>query len=148
MFGPVLGVVFLGSCSTWVLLFGEGEEEFAGGGAVSDGGGLVESEDDGQVQRVGAVGEGFVELAVHAESFEGGRALAKWRGERVVADGSGVRRGLFVDDQVWVGGVGPAPAAVGQPVGEQAVGELVERSGQAGDGQTPVAQVDVAGLST
>jgi hypothetical protein len=79
-----------------VLLFGGGEEEFSGGGAVLDGGGLVESEYDGQVQWVGAVGEGFVELAVHAEGFEGGRAPAKRRAQRVVADGAGVRRGLFV----------------------------------------------------
>jgi hypothetical protein len=79
----------LGSWSTWVLLFGGGEEKFPGGGAVSDGGGLVESEDDGQVQGVGAVGEGFVELAVNAESFEGCRAAVKWRGERVIADGAG-----------------------------------------------------------
>src|SRR5262249_51365059 len=122
------------------------EEEFAGGGAVSDGGGVVESEDDGQVERVGAVGEGFVELAVYAEGFEGGRTPAKWRGERVVADGAGVRRGLFVDEQVWVGGVGPVLVAVGQPVGEQAVGELVERPGESGDGQALVAQVDVVEL--
>jgi hypothetical protein len=74
-------------------------------------------------------------LAVHAEGFESGRAPAKGCGERVVADGVGVQRGLLVDDQVRVGAVGPALSAVGQPVAQQVVGELVEWSGQAGDGQ-------------
>ncbi|QIZ37753.1 hypothetical protein [Saccharopolyspora sp. ASAGF58] len=47
-------------------------QEITGGGAVSDGGGLVEPEHGGQVERVGAVGEGFVELTIDAQGFEGG----------------------------------------------------------------------------
>ena len=62
----------MGSCSTLrAVLFDWGAQELPGGLAVSDGCGLVESEDDGQVERVWAVGERFVELPVDAEGFEG-----------------------------------------------------------------------------
>lgn len=39
---------------------------------MADGGLLVEPEHDGQVQRVGPVSQGFLELPVDAQSFEGG----------------------------------------------------------------------------
>lgn len=90
-----------GSCSS-----AGGLEDLSRGCAVSDRCGLVESEHDGQMERVGAVGERFVELTVDAQGFQGGGSAAEWRGERVVADGSDGRGGLFVDDQVRVGVLG------------------------------------------
>ena len=58
--------------------------------------------------------------------------------------GPGGHGGLLVDDQVRVGGAGPAAAAVLQPGQEQACGQVIERAGPAGDDQPPVAEVDVA----
>lgn len=48
------------------MFLGWGLEDLSRGCAVSDRCGLVESEHDGQVERVGAVGERFVELTVDA----------------------------------------------------------------------------------
>jgi hypothetical protein len=59
-----------------VVLFGGGRQELAGDGGVLDGGGVVDAEHGGEVQGVGAVGEGFLELPVDAEPFEGGREAA------------------------------------------------------------------------
>ena len=65
-------------------------------------------------------------------------------GQPVLADGPGGHGGLLVDDQVRVGGAGPAAAAVLQPGQEQAPGQVVERAGPARDDQPPAAEVDVA----
>ena len=65
-------------------------------------------------------------------------------GQPVLADGPGGHGGLLVDDQVRVGGAGPAAAAVGQPGQEQVPGQVVERAGRARDDQPPAAQVGVA----
>ena len=43
---------------------------------VLDGGAVVDAEHGGEVQRVGAAGEGFLELPVDAEPFEGGGEAA------------------------------------------------------------------------
>ena len=43
-----------------------GLQELAGDGRVLDGGGVVDAEHGGEVQRVGAAGEGFLELPVDA----------------------------------------------------------------------------------
>jgi len=59
-----------------VVLFGGGVQELAGDGRVLDGGGVVDPEHGGEVQGVGAAGEGFLELPVDAEPFEGGREAA------------------------------------------------------------------------
>ena len=58
------------------MLFGGGLQELAGDGRVLDGGGVVDPEHGGEVQGVGAAGEGFLELPVDAEPFEGGRQAA------------------------------------------------------------------------
>jgi hypothetical protein len=68
MGGPVLGFAGAGGA----VLFGGGLQEVAGDGRVLDGGGVVDSEHGGEVQGVGVVGEGFFELPVDAEPFEGG----------------------------------------------------------------------------
>ena len=58
------------------MLFGGGFLELARDGGVFDGGGVVDPEHGGEVQGVGAAGEGFLELPVDAEPFEGGRQAA------------------------------------------------------------------------
>ena len=99
------------------------------GVAVSDGGGLVEAEHGGEVERVGAVGEGLVELPVDAQGFQGGGSAAEWRGERVLADGPGGRGGLLVDDQVRVGGVA-ASGCVGRRASRSASRWVSSSSGR------------------
>lgn len=49
---------------------------------------LVDVEDEGEVERVGAVGEGLFELAVDAESYEGGGEVASGPGGPELAGGS------------------------------------------------------------
>src|SRR6266566_2238715 len=56
-----------------VVLLGGGLQELAGDGRVLDGGGVVDPEYGGEVEGVGAAGEGFLELPVDAKAFEGGR---------------------------------------------------------------------------
>src|SRR5260221_8909100 len=58
-----------------------------GDGRVADGGGVVDPEYRGEVQRVGAAGEGFVELPVDPEALEGGGQSAAGFGQPVLADG-------------------------------------------------------------
>jgi hypothetical protein len=54
---------------------------------VADGGGGVESEYGGEMQRVGAMCQGFFELAVDAEPFDGGVQAAAWYPAHVVLTG-------------------------------------------------------------
>src|SRR5271166_6835967 len=72
----------------------------------------LDSEHGGQVQGVGAVGEGFLELAVDSQALEGGGETAATLGQPVLADRPGGHCGLLVEDQVRVGGDGPAAGAV------------------------------------
>ncbi len=125
------------------MLLGGGLQELACDGRVLDGGGVVDPEHGGEVERAGAVGEGFLELPVDAKPFEGGGEAAACLGQPVLADRPGGHGGLLVDDQVRVGGAGPAAAAVLQPGQEQAFGQVVERAGPARNDQPPVAGVDV-----
>jgi hypothetical protein len=53
-----------------------GLQELPGDGRVAEGGGVVESEHGGEVQGVGAVGEGFLELPVDSQAFQGGGKAA------------------------------------------------------------------------
>lgn len=62
-------------------------QELPCGGCVADGGAVVDAEDGGQVQRVGVVGEGFFELAVDAQPFQGG-GLSAQAGQPGAADGA------------------------------------------------------------
>src|SRR6266851_4304405 len=135
---------FAGACG--VVLLGGGFHELTGDGGIADGGGVVDPEHGGEVQRVGAAGEGFVELPVDPEPLEGGGQPAAGSGQPVLADGPGGHGGLLVDDQVRVGGARPPVAAVLEPGQEQVAGQVIERAGPAGDGQLPVAEVDVAGV--
>lgn len=67
-------------------------------------------------------------------------------GEPVPADRPQLVGGLIVDEQVRVGGVGPAGSAVVEPFQQQTVGEFVEWSDVGCDGKAPVAEVDVVEL--
>jgi hypothetical protein len=81
-----------------VLLLGEGDQEGSGVLGVADGGLGVEAEHRCQVQGVGAVGEGFLELPIDTEPFQGRGVAAEFLlGEEEPADRAGARRGLLVE---------------------------------------------------
>jgi hypothetical protein len=127
-------VLFLGCCL----------EELPGGLGVADGGLGVEAEHGGQVQRVWSPGESLLELAIDAQAVEGrGLAAELLLGKEERADRTGRRRRLLVDEQVRVRGARPAGAPVVEPFQQDPMGELVDRADAAGDGESPVAEVDV-----
>ena len=104
----------------------------------------VKAEHRRQVQRVRPAGEGFLELPVDAEPFQGGGLSAQGcAGEVDGADRSGSVRAHLVDQQVGVGGAWPAGVPVAEPFEQDLAGELVDGAGSAADGQPPVAEVDV-----
>src|SRR5260370_14964444 len=120
-----------------------GVQELPGDVRVPDRVCVVDPEHGGEVERVGTAGEGFLELPVDAETLEGGGQAAAGFGQPVLADGPGGHGGLLVDDQVRVGGARPPVAAVLVPAQQQAAGQVIERPDPAGNGQSPVADVDV-----
>jgi len=126
------GVLFLG---------GRGEER-AGGVGVADGGLGIETEEQGEVERVTAAGEGFFEDPVHSQPFQGGGLPVEDERGALAAGWRGGQGGLVVDEQVRVGGVGPAGLTMAKPVAEQPVGE-VERAGSSADDDAAVAEIDV-----
>ncbi len=74
-----------------------GLEELLGGCGVADCGLVAEPEYRGQVQRVGSVGDGFVELPVDVESLQGCSEAPERFGEPYSARWPGRRRGDPVD---------------------------------------------------
>src|SRR5258708_24500125 len=94
------------------VLLGGGFQELTGDGRVADGGGVVDPEHGGQVQRVAAAGEGFVELPVDPEALEGCGQSAAGSGEPVLAHCPGGHGGLLGGDQ-GRGGGGRPPAPAG-----------------------------------
>ncbi|MGR6319949.1 hypothetical protein Q2K19_26140 [Micromonospora soli] len=77
-------------------------DEFSGVGRASDGGSFADPEDGGQVQRVGAGGDGFLELPVDAQSFEGAGQAAQ------VQDRARLARGEEPDESPRASGVANA----------------------------------------
>jgi hypothetical protein len=75
-------------------VFGGGVQELPGGGGVADGGGVVDAEHGGEVERVGAAGEGLVELPVDPQPLEGRVQAAECCGEPVLAHRADAHRGL------------------------------------------------------
>ncbi|MFI1285184.1 hypothetical protein ACH4U5_31250 [Streptomyces sp. NPDC020858] len=136
----------MGTWRTRWIGFEVGLEKLPGGVRVADGGLLVDSEDEREVERVGAVGEGLFELTVDTEPFECGGEVAGGPGGPELAGRAEFDGGLLGDQQVGVGRVRPAVAAVIEPVQDRSVGEVVERADVAADGDAPVAQVDVVQL--
>jgi hypothetical protein len=126
-----------------VVFLGRRDEQLPGVLGVTDGGLGIKAEHGGQVQRVGAAGEGFLELPVDAEPFRRGGLPSQCRlGEVAGADRTGAVGAVLVDQQVRVGRGGPAGAPVGEPLEQDLAGELIERAGPAADDDPPVAQVD------
>ncbi|MFJ9683787.1 hypothetical protein ACIRP2_38105 [Streptomyces sp. NPDC101194] len=72
------------------------------------------------------MGEGLFELAVDAEPFEGGGEVAGGPGGPEFAGRAEFDSGLLGDQQVGVGRVRPAVAAVVEPVQDSLEGEVVE----------------------
>ena len=79
-------VLVLGFAGTGAEAFGGGVQELACDGRVADGGGVVDAEHGGEVEGVGAAGEGFLELPVSAQALEGGGEAAACLGQPVLAD--------------------------------------------------------------
>jgi hypothetical protein len=73
---------------------------------VADCGGLATAEDLGQVQRVGAAGEGFVEVAVDAQPFQGCRQSAQDAAESGLTDRVEPHGGCLADQQVGLAVLG------------------------------------------
>ncbi|WP_157246976.1 hypothetical protein [Nonomuraea typhae] len=89
------------------MFLDNGREEGAGVPGVVDGGLGGEAEDGGEVERLGAVGEGLFELPVEAQASEGRGLAAQPSLDEV--DGAARARSVgahLVDEQVRVGGVG------------------------------------------
>ena len=100
-------------------------QELVCDGRVADGGGVVDAEHGGEVEGSAAC-EGFLELPVDAQPFQGGGQAAAGFGEPVLADRSGGHGGLLVDDQVRVGGARPPVAAVLEPGQQQLTGQVIQ----------------------
>lgn len=82
------------------LLFSALFQQRPCGVRVANRGLRIESEDLGEVEGVGAMDEGFFELPVHAELFQGGGLAAKRCGQGDRADRAGAQGGELVDQQV------------------------------------------------
>ncbi|WP_442935201.1 hypothetical protein [Micromonospora sp. CPCC 206061] len=98
------------------------------------------------MQRVGAASEGFVEVSVDAQPFESCRQSAQDAVEPRLADRVEPHGASLADQQVWVCGVGPAAAAVLEPVVQRGIGEVVQWAAVSGDRESPVAEVHVGQL--
>jgi hypothetical protein len=99
--------------------------------------------------RVGARGERLFKLTVDAEPFEAGGEVAGGPGGPESAGRGEFDGGLLGGQQVGIGRVRPAVAAVVEPVEpveDRSVGEVVERADVAADGDALVAHVDVVHL--
>ncbi|RSS67692.1 hypothetical protein [Streptomyces sp. WAC06128] len=103
---------------------------WVGGADVVHGGLFGDAEEPYEFERV-ADGDGFVEDAVLAQPVEGGSVGWDDLAESGPVYGRVVRvEGSFLaDQQVRVDGGGPALVAVGQPVGGEPVGELLQVEG-------------------
>ena len=106
---------------------------------------MVDVEDQGKVERVGAGGQGFVQDAVAPDVFEGDAALvpAEVVGEVAGGDRSGAQGAFAREEDVPVGGVRPGGAPVVKPGQQGVAGELAEGLLVAGDADAPAGQVDV-----
>lgn len=106
--------VFRATCLT--LVSGDGAaEKVAGGAGVGHRVGVIDVEDQGKVERVGAGGQGFGQDAVAPDVLEGDAALvpAEVVGEVAGGDRSGAQGAFARDQDVPVGGVRPGGAPGG-----------------------------------
>ena len=118
-------------------------EELTGGLGVADRTPVAHAEHRGEVQRVGAVDERLLELAIHAEAVWAARPAEMLLHEAAAGDRCHSICGLLGDDHVGIGGVGPAVAPVRQKVQQRLPCEVVERARPPAYGQAPVTEGDV-----
>ena len=111
-------------------------EKIAGGVGVSHRVGVVDVEDQGKVERVGAGGQGFGQDAVAPDVLEGDAALvpAEVVGEVAGGDRSGAQGAFAREQDVPVGGVRPGGAPVAKPGQQGVAGELAEGLPVSGNG--------------
>lgn len=100
-------------------------------------------EDQGEMERVGADGQCFVQYPVAADAFEVDALVQQVPLEVFRADGSGSQGGLRVDQNVPVRGLRPGGAALGKPGQQGLVGQVAESLGVPGDGDPAVGKVEV-----
>jgi hypothetical protein len=108
----------------------------AGGVGVGHRGGVVEVEDQGKVEGVGAGDQGFLQDAVAPDAFEGDAAQLVLV-EVVRRDRSGAQGADARDQDVPVGGVRPGGAPVSEPGQQRIAGELAQALPVAGEGAAP-----------
>ena len=117
-------------------LFGWAAKKVAGGGCVGHRVGVVDVEDQGKVERVGAGGQGFLQDAVTPDAFDGDAARLVLV-EVVGQDRPGAQGADAREQNVPVGGVRPGGAPVVE-LGQQGVaGEVAQALPVAGEGDAP-----------
>ena len=104
---------------------------------------LADPEQVGEPERVASAGLGFTEKPVGAQVLRGDAWPAHGGLDVAAADGLEAAGGAAVDQQVRVGGGGPAGAPGLQPCAQVPGGELVERPGPAADQQRAGGGTDV-----
>ncbi|MGH3687074.1 MAG: hypothetical protein ACRDRE_20070 [Pseudonocardiaceae bacterium] len=100
-------------------------------------------EDQGEVQWVCSDAQGLMQYSVAADVFEVNAAPQQVPLEVIGADGPEPQSGSGGDQNVSVGGVRPAGAALGEPGEQRQVGQLTESLGVSGEDDAPVGQVEV-----
>jgi hypothetical protein len=123
-------------------LLGRADEKVAGSVGVGHRVGVVDVEDQGQVERVGAGGQGFLQDAVTPDVFEADAARLV-PVEVVGRDRSGAQGADTRDQDVPVGGVRPGGTPVSEPGQQGVAGELAKALPVTGEGDAPAGQVDV-----
>jgi hypothetical protein len=100
---------------------------------------VVDVEDQGKVERVGAGGQGFGQDAVAPDVLGGDAALvpAEVVGEVAGRDRPGAQGAFARDQDVPAGGVRPGGAPVVKPGQQGVAGELAEGLPVAGDADAP-----------
>jgi hypothetical protein len=103
---------------------------------------VVNVEDQGKVERVGAGGQGFLQDAVTPDVVE--RETARLVLVEIVGrDRAGAQDADTRDQDVPVGGVRPGGAPVSEPGPQGVAGELAGGLPVTGEGDAPAGQVDV-----
>ncbi|MEV4996045.1 hypothetical protein [Streptomyces niveus] len=100
-------------------------------------------EDQGEVQRVGADGQCFVQYSVTADAFEVDALVQQMPLEVFGTDGLASQDGLRVYQDVPVGGLRPGDAALVEPGQQGLVWQFVESLDVSGDGDPAVGQIEV-----
>ncbi|WP_162794736.1 hypothetical protein [Nonomuraea lactucae] len=95
------------------------------------------------MKRVRPSGESFVEDAVLAYPVDAASDVVHPHRHELLADRTGAVGGLVAEEDVWVVGVRPPDATVAEPAAEYPMAEVAESLPAAGEGDSPVSQVEV-----